>query len=550
MKKYLINLVILLCIASQAISQSIRTYDYYADGGGGISGNTLKVVCPAGYPPYLPSGSWYIYNPTSGGRIAQARASIFLEYADGTYTTFDSATHTYRMTPSKPALLSLRGKYDTIHPHLSIIAQKIIPSVVNSSGTQQLLPSGKNIALVSEVGDLIANDTIQTVITFKKTFRGKGKILFYYNAGLQAFKGISQNNNDTIRVLPWSETINAVRTYEMTLPPDLQNTNPSSADAQYGQPPLSSPSLAFKYINNGNIAGGTTNVLVFTLPETFDRTSEHNIFITLVTGGNSIYTSTLSATSINAYILEDTMHLNPDSLTRSRQLNSQSANLEFPIAQGDPNNTNPDFIRPHDPNFIIADKKCTNYCRPSPPSQPFKYRVHFQNDGIKFADTIIVTVFLDKKLDTTKFRNLSANVAGREIKGRNFKVSSFEKQGDWNKVVFTLLTAIPTDGSVNLFGTKGLAMPETDTRTMGDVRFSIMSLAGALPSYFSIASIVFNSELPVVTRMNRIRCCDKMPGSVDPIPERPFGKKGKIVKEGPPKLIDKKREGVNLRSNG
>lgn len=142
-----------------------------------LAGRLYLHTSAPGYPPYLPSGSWYVNNTTKGGRVARIRTSFLMEYGDGGFTTIDSAVHVYRI-PNPILLLTMRGKYDTIHPHGNVVAQTLQPTSINAAASQHLLPSGTNIMLTSDVIDLMAADTIQTVITFKKRFTGRGKYCF------------------------------------------------------------------------------------------------------------------------------------------------------------------------------------------------------------------------------------------------------------------------------------------------------------------------------------------------------------------------------------
>ena len=558
MKRYLLSVVLLLFIGISGKSQTLNASFQSPDQPGAVGGDAINIIPPAGYPSTWPAGSWNIYDAVKGGKVAKSRTAFFLEYGDGGFTTFESSFHTYKVVPTQPLVLTIRGKYDPIKPHGRITAYNannlpVTPQNVQSG--QQIIPSGKNIALTSDVIDLIANDTLQTVITFRKNFPGGAKVVFYYNSGLQAFKGIDQNYYSKIQPSNYSlsTTLNAVRTYHPSILPDLSNTTPTLVNTGYSlNTPTANPLKAFNYINNNPPGNTASNTLVFDV-DTINDNQEHNFFITLVTVDNSIYSSQLSSTSIKAFLVPDSLILSPDPVINRQQLFPNSASLDFPIAAPDPNSTDPDAPRPHDPNYIIADKKCTTLCFSNQQPQLFTITTHFQNDGEKYADTIIVTVFLDKKFNINSLTPISAVVAGKNIIGSNFGISYPNPQplNGWNQVVFTLRTNLPTDGTVNLFGTKMSSYPQTDYRTMGDVRFTIKTNAnpGAIPSYFSIASIVFNKEIPVVTRMNRIRCCEKM-GTKDIIPDRPFGKKGKNIDRGNLRYYDNKKEDIKIKKDG
>lgn len=554
MKRYLLIVVLLLCIGISGKSQTLSASFQSPDQPGTVGGDAINIIPPAGYPSTWPAGSWNIYDAVKGGKVAKSRTAFFLEYGDGGFTTFESSLHTYKVVPTQPLVLTIRGKYDPIKPHGRVTAYNAINLPVtpqNVQSGQQIIPSGKNITLTSDVIDLIADDTLQTVITFRKNFPGAAKILFYYNSGLQAFKGIDQFHNSRIQPGNYSlsTTLNAVRTYHQSILPDLSNTTPTLVNTGYSlNIPTANPLKAFNYINNNPPGNTASNTLVFDVTAINDN-QEHNFFITLVTGDNSIYSSQLSSTSIKAFLVPDTLLLSPDPVIIRQQLFPNSASLDFPIAAPDPNSTDPDAPRPHDPNYIIADKRCTNICSTTLAGQKFNFTTHFQNDGANFAKTIVVTIYLDKKFNINSFQKVSANVAGRDIVGTNFSVSFLPLSGDWYPVVCTLKTNLPTDGTVNLFGTKMASYPETDIRTMGDVKFSIYSKPQEIPSFFSIASIVFDTEAPVVTRMNRIRCCEKM-GTKDIIPDRPFGKKGKNIDRGNLRSFDNKKADIKIKKDG
>ena len=552
MKKYLISSILLLCITNKVICQTVTNQGYVGDNGGPVIGDVITITRPnlSNFPQFLAPGSWYANSDADGGLIALPRASYFLEYGDGTYTTFETSNHTYRVAGPQTALLTVRGKYDVIYPHGKITSFPIVPSATNTSATQALLRGGKNINLVSDVKDLIADDMIQVVITFRKTFLNNGKILFYYNSGLTAFKTIDQYNNNQIHPENGTSNLSAIRSYQVAAVPDLTNITPAlvSTSTSYHLSTLPAPSM-FASINNNPPNSTAANVLVFDVSGITDN-SEHNIFITLVTNDANIYRSELASTSINAFIIPDSMTLSLDDIVNKRYFNLQSDSLEFPVAQADPNSTTPNLERPHDPNYIMADKRCTNKCAPNQQPQLYNYRVHFQNDGPAFANTIIVTIFLHKRLNISSFANLSASVAGIPIVGNNLVISNLSMQGDWNRVVYTLTTIRPPDGQVKLFGTRQVSMPETDIRTMGDIRFSIKSDANTQPSYYSIASIVFNNEIPVVTRMNRIRCCKESPALFDPIPPKPIKKTKGVKDKFTPKPVELKKTPKNLKVNG
>lgn len=555
MKRYLLIVVLLLCIGISGKSQTLNASFQSPDQPGTVGGDAINIIPPAGYPSTWPAGSWNIYDAVKGGKVAKSRTAFFLEYGDGGFTTFESSLHTYKVVPTQPLVLTIRGKYDPIKPHGRITAYNatnlpVTPQNVQSG--QQIIPSGKNITLTSDVIDLIANDTLQTVITFRKSFPGAAKILFYYNSGLQAFKSIDQYQNSKIQPCNYNPltTLNAVRTYHQSILPDLSNTTPTLVNTGYSlNTPTANPLKAFNYINNNPPGNTASNTLVFDVTAINDNL-EHNFFITLVTGDNSIYNSQLSSTSIKAFLVPDSLLLSPDPVIIRQQLFPNSASLDFPIAAPDPNSTDPDAPRPHDPNYIIADKRCTNICSTTLAGQKFNFTTHFQNDGANFAKTIVVTIYLDKKFNINSFQKISANVAGRDIVGTNFSVSFLPLSGDWYPVVCTLKTNLPTDGTVNLFGTKMASYPETDIRTMGDVKFSIYSKPQEIPSFFSIASIVFDTEAPVVTRMNRIRCCEKMGVKKDTIPDRPFGKKGKNIDRGNLRYFDNKKTDIKIKKDG
>lgn len=563
MKTFFTSLLVMLCllihVKAQVITPVITSAPFSEIPGS--QGDYIYIHPPPGYPPYLPSGSWYVNNTTKGGRVARIRTSFLMEYGDGGFTTIDSAVHVYRI-PNPILLLTMRGKYDTIHPHGNVVAQTLQPTSINAAASQHLLPSGTNIMLTSDVIDLMAADTIQTVITFKKRFTGRGKILFYYNGIQRVFKTISQGNNEVLKMIPGLGTFKTVRTYQDPLVPDLEHTVPGSL-TRYSPYDVMGNNTTFNYVNNAQINLQTPDVMVFDLPESFDTTREHNIFISLFTLGSEIYRAPLAGSSIKAYIVEDKEPASTDQQGLDHQLIPNSAGIDFLILQGDPDNPNPNQLLPHDPNYIIADKRCINTCDsiiwPGPavnPGESFNYRVHFQNDGAGRADSIIVTVFLHKKLDTV-LTNISANVAGVPVTGNKLKIAPAVRAGEWNRIVFTLYDSRRANAQVHLYGTQGMKMPETDFRTMGDIKFTVRSRPGTKPSYFSIASIVFETQLPVVTRMNRIKCCERMTNPNipvnDPVPPRPFGRKGRDISDidgKPAKAVEIKKVTGKVKQNG
>lgn len=524
MYKLFLLIVFLLIPGTVLFAQNITTALGYEStpGGASITYSSIQVSKPPLYPPFL----------NSLGQVK--RSAVIIEYGDGCFSMADKSSHSF-LNAQTTALVTVRGKYDEDHPHGLMRYQKIsvdplpVHTVQNIIGPSTSGGPPKNIIINSDVTDLMEGDTVQVVVTYKKKFAKPGKLLIYYNDGLQAFKTVEPtgvnsrfNVNEVSGDPSQAMLFNWVRTYGAPLTVDGNILTPVNNN-QFYQLPAKSNTDAFKYIN-ANLAGsGSSGALLFNLPSGTDNL-EHNIFITLLVPGNSIYKARESFSRLTTYIIPDSLQLVPANpttgVTRDEaltQLDSLTASISFPVALIDPLNPT-SGLRAHDPNYIKANVQCTPNCTAGKKqSEKHNYRVHFQNDGAGDAGYVEVIVFIDQKYDIDMgLSDVSGMLANRKHVMNSTFSWHVSHSSTSNMIVFTFKKKSGAQ-PVKLFGTSNVPNAASNPLTMGDIYFTLSTIPGNIPCYYSRASIVFDGELPVPTKLCAITCC-RTPGIFTKIP--------------------------------
>ncbi len=519
MKRYLSTLIVLICLTIEGRAQ--LTVSPPPPGGS----PSFTAIQPYGFP----------YSTTPGLLPSGEKAPVsclFMEYGDGRFTTrFTTDYNPISSSGSLNALMTFRGKYDGGHPTARIISKPYTVPANSSPNPQNYLPVDKNIMISSDVKDLLEKDTIQIVLTFKKTFTGNGKILFYYNDVLSGFTPVPAMTS-SYPVLNDANGIafRQVRTYS-SLVSHCANISARADLTTYGCLPFGSIPNNTSMIKRVNdvIETGYSNLVTFNVGGDLNMNSEYNVFITLLTN-NNVKIAKEALTYIRAYFIPDAM-----------------SNTDPPIRYGSPNfsemvfstipydDANPTALRPHDPNYIIPKIKCldaikcrSNSSRFEPKVDAIDYIVHFQNDGAGPADSITVDVYFPtSKFDinsVNSIRNISANIAGKNIVGKNLQYSVrkiFRRQDrflisreQYAIVRFILLN--PFDGEnkpvkvVNLIGGEAAALGNMDPSTMGEIKFSV-STQRTVPCFPAYAMIYFKTEDAVTTKVHYLKYCgDKM----------------------------------------
>ncbi len=527
MEKILLICLNVFILNAVAFSQVVTVLPLQTESAS-VAYNEIQVSTPDGYPAYRPSGTWY--NKSTG--LPYSRAAFFNECSDGCFSMFNDFNHSF-LSNNITVLNTIRGKYDETHPHGMLRYQDIHPDAVANHSTRNILGQlsqpglQRRIALNADLMDLMEGDTMQVVITYRKTFSDNGKIMFYYNKSLQAFSAIDPRAGDfSIPVINAADSRQSrpfprVRIYNGPLTLSQSVTTPAGISNQ-------ATSNAIQYLNSNLGGNGSTNALFFPLTGPADNL-EHNIFITLVVT-KSIYDAQETFSNMYAYIVPESLVLTPSNpsvgLTNddaTRQLDLMTASLVFPVAAFDPTSPNgAGSLRAHDPNYIRANTQCTNLCNPSTSFETHTYRIHFQNDGAGDADSIIVTAYIDKKYKMQSLNIIKGSVATKEhVRNQNFtwKVSS---TGAWNVVVFKFKRFNTTSAPiVRLYGTRNVSNPESNQVTMGDIFFSLETLPQKVACFYSKASIVFNKERPVNTKLFTITCCTSR-RKLTPVPTDTF----------------------------
>lgn len=517
MKRYLISLILLgLLISGNLTGQQLSVIPSLIG-----EDPSFRVTQPSEFPINTIDSNL----PNNGGKAP--RACVFMEYGDGAFTTNFNTNYLPKTAGQLTALMTFRGKYDGGHPTARIISQQYtLLSNVNTN-SQHDLPEGKNIKIRSDVMDLLEYDTIQVVLTFKKTFRGSGKILFYYNDGLSGFRSISLSENPQYPNLNifGNNTIKQVRTYspfilhcenisvcsQMSTSACSGNTSPGSSILIPGN---SSMITKINEINETQF----TNLMMCNVSGDLPSWVERNIFITLITT-NNVKTSVNAETAIRAYILPDEMQASAKNIG---PVSPEFSELKFSTIPFDP--SEPEALRPHDPNYIISKSTCLQSRKCTPGSRWYvakvdtiDYKVHFQNDGRGTADSINVDVYFPALKfdirDINSIRNISANVAGKNIIGKNRRINVrriIARREQFVIVRFTLLNPYEgqkkSDTVVNLIGGESTPMGNIDPNTMGEINFSV-STQRTVPCYTTYANIFFNRESPIRTKTYNLKYC-------------------------------------------
>ena len=490
MRKNLFTIFVMAILANSAMGQlAIQN---------SASGFDFNYTQPSGY--YQPCSSCGISN---GEPVP--RSCIFLEYGDGGFTTNFSTTYRPVTSGTLFATSTLRGKYDDGHPVARIISQQYT-SNVTSPGTPQtdLAGSGKNIMIRSDVSDLLENDRIQVVLTFKKTFDGTGKILFYYNDALNGFDPISgtlldYNNNAFQQIRVYNSSVS----YCTSVQAPYQLTIGSCPN------PIT-PSGLLYHVNDVETPN-YSNVAVFTLAKTLTSRDEQNIFITLRTNNACKFPAKIFS-ALRAYIISD---LTPYNNVQTDDSSPYFSELSFSTIPYDVNE--PLKPRPHDPNYILPKVRCLSASpclnitpmRFQPKFETIDYKVHFQNDGIGLADSITVYVYFPSgNFDPTfpASMNIRARVGRKQVNGMNLEYSIHPTY-----IKFVLrnhpLSYDPSNPAVKLLGGASLSMGNADPTTMGEITFSVRTKK-SLPCYRAFAKIYFNKEAPIITKTSSLRYCE------------------------------------------
>jgi hypothetical protein len=464
MKKYLITIVLVYCFCSSTNAQNFSI----------ISGTTYKISKPVDASNWLISGS--ITEPSA--IPGQPAVACFVEFGDGTFSFLPNGTHTFLNSPTRRGVIAkasgVYGGGGRPPSHAAAPNSPIIPSTA-AYASMNILPTGKNIGVMPNIGSVVQKDTMIFVVTYKvdEGLPIKNLLLFFNDSVTNpTFKNVSFNSTYSI-----GETINFVRTYKNEIETAILTPNANtvrSSQSQYGN------SIFITNLKKG---------------------SEYNIFITLIPNDNLI-ASDASNTKIKA-VLFDSITIAP-----------KSGSLPVVINQTEATDTLPILALSHDPNYITVEPVCM--LLPKEDKQ-VKYHLHFQNTGVGAASSVKVAIKMPEGVNIATDISFRSGTAWYKLKnGIAINPPKANATGD------SLILEFEKDGTAGRICTlDGMAATPTclcDEGTIGDAWFTLKTKATSPDILLAQASIVFfnndsthSANAPIITNtaVTQFRqCCD------------------------------------------
>ncbi len=410
--------------------------------------------------------------------------TVWYEFGDGKFTTKSSFKHVLNSSANiGNALLKINGIYENGTKPTKILSNFNTTTSVNLSNNyideaNDALTQGYNIKITSNVNDVKFNDTMHFAIDYRvpdENGKNPWKLVFEYN--ISGANDVYAKSSDFFYQTFKSQFL--FDAYENNIKVPFIRTH-------FGEQVNDNIYNKIEFTNLSKVAFAKT------------------VFVTLITKHNEQEDGFTGG--VKAYFIrEGDTKISGNNMDQSSMKN-----------MGD---------KPHDPNYIIVDKKCI---RPNTKDTILKYHLHFQNTGTGKADDMLhIAVKLPKHILPTQINPINGNlkVVCSENNLETFisyshhaikaptpeetlaKTSGFSKNivyydntTDEDSIHFLIKTAVGNYDYL-LFGmdtTKPNAM--ANKKTMGDIYFEIR-----LPSYpiftnlNARAAIVFDTEHSVLT---------------------------------------------------
>lgn len=394
--------------------------------------------------------------------------------------TFNQPWYSNTTSPIQP-VAQLATFYDTmIKPH-SVSRIYSTPTYGTNQSVQSKL-NGGNIKITNSINNtIIPGDTMTLALTYKNTSGpaitnascttfNKSIMVLYYNG---------TGNTSLFNTIPTASGI----TYSF----DGIPVNPIRMHNQEAIKDLNTFPNDVKNIVNANNTGGFSQTLVLTAPY-LPNNGERNVFLSMVPVTNAFLTidQVNSSASIKAVLIDY------DSLNANYCYRVSSDTQVFSINRSS-----------RDPNSITTTPSCLEGLTQNI-NLNIDYMIRFENIGAGNARDIKITVSIPEGL---KFPVNGDNMFKCKIEGAEIMVGkegpkSLLGEKKVRKCIYSLdqvnRKITFTISEANLSGTGNGVVKKSNSRR-GDIRFKIpVDFSGSARCMFSVVSIVFDENLPVV----------------------------------------------------
>ncbi len=430
------------------------------------------------------------YSPQAG---LAGKSVMWMEYGDGGFTTYPTTSRVlrnYYINPSygtsKTSLLVVNNLYDSSILTTSRFYTQPWGSITgialaqgdnsdtqinsNNSGAPQTLlsGSGNDIALTTNVYDIVAKDTMCMAITYKL---GDDQILADYNG---------ENNKELyIAFLYRNDAF-----------------NPFSANQILKQSANNSHFLSsFRPHHNESIVAsiptGFTNSTIYNsiFSSTYNTGTYFNNYVFIKIGDKHTYEQNVFLSMFVKSVLASggSTGLKVVLIQRAGTApNSSFSKLaEYETAPMS-------YFKSHDPNYITQYPVCMNL--PKIPRN-FDYHIHYQNIGAGDANKVKVRVFLPQGIDLNK-NNIQLDLNKCRYADNtvmDIQLTNYDK----GQNMFELTIKRRNTTASDLLGTNNAFNAFVNPATMGDIFFTVKATTAKTPDILNAhAEIIFTDAAP------------------------------------------------------
>lgn len=468
MKKYLIAIAFFTIYYSNTNAQTVSK-----PATGSSLTNSYSVSLPEDAAPWLAATS-----STSPTAADGSKATVcFIEFGDGAFSFLPSGTHNFNpaFSTNQTIITKVTGVYGGGGKPPSHVAAKF-PGITAAAAytPMNILSAGQEVLITSNIGSVVANDTMIFVITYK-TGNINSSLLFLLNDyGTNSIfenskLSVGANFND---IHTGVSNVNFVRTYA----------------GEIHQPSLSASANTVRT----NYNSFSDYIYVDGLKA---DNQEHNIFVTLIPKANILSTST-PQTNVKAVLIKPAQKGGTNSILETEN-NLPIQNLS------------------HDPNYITVKPACMLLPKAN---HSLDYHLHFQNTGEGAAAEVRVAVKVPYGVDFVNDISYPSASWYVVVNGLQMNGTPFENATHDSLIFDFKPKTVPLSASTGVT-LSGVGTSETflsNTETMGDVWFTIKTKSTSPDILLAQASIVFynqngtiNNPILTNTAVSQFReCCD------------------------------------------
>ena len=411
----------------------------------GTSGTTVNydIKLPEDAEPWMAVSSGTGTPRSSEGKKA---TTVFIEFGDGTFSFLSNGKHDFlNATPNRGIITKTTGIYTGGGKPPAHRVDRPMSGTTPYTSMNIIPGISDNLAIIPNIGSVLARDTMIFVVTYKLTDSGRSLLLLFNdNLAKNVFENVTVGQTMVDEVT--GKSANFLRTYS-----DERETTSASISTVNTIRTNNSQYVNALVLNNLNNDG-----------------NEHNVFITLIPKEN-LLSSYVSETTIKAILVGNRGKFGIIATTEKT--------ITLPIVD-----------KSHDPNYITVKPACMLLPKAG---KELDYHIHFQNTGTGPASKVRVAVKIPDNV------NMNTDIK-YEASWYKMQFGTIDHAGPYinstnDSLVFTFVS---NSGAITLEGMTATPTNMCSQTTMGDIWFKVKTNNSMPDNLFAQVSILFYNSDP------------------------------------------------------